>query len=73
MKYLVGETLSTSVPDSAYTTNVCDETWLSCTLDTLDSSDLKLYQTYKGSTKMKFWNGEEFQSLNLRKLRFLLE
>ena len=72
MKYLVEETLSTSLPDSACTTNVCDETWLSCSLDTLDSSDLKLYETYKGSTKMKFWNGEEVQSLKLTKIAVLV-
>ena len=72
MKYLVGETLSTSVPDSACTTNACDETSLSCSLDTLDSSDLKLYETYKGSTKMKFWNGEEVQSLKLTKIAVLV-
>ena len=72
MKHLVGETLSTSVLDSACTTNVCDETWLSCSLDTLGSSDLKLYETYKGSTKMKFWNGEEVQSLKLTKIAVLV-
>ena len=73
MKYLVGETLSTSIPDSACTKNVCDETWLSCSLDTLDSSNLKLYETYKGSSKMKFWNGEEAQSLKLTKIPVFVE
>ena len=44
------------------------EIWLSCYLYNLDSADLKLVESHKGSTRLKFGSGLRVQSLKLIKI-----